>query len=86
MRNIKFLAAAVVASVGIIVACQKENSTVTDPPKTANIAVDRSVIKPGETVSFAVQNGTVGGVAKWTVVPNTSVAVNRNFCGLKKTP
>ena len=77
MKQMKLATVAAVATVAIMFACQP--SKVNPPSSTTSMQADKTSIKPGESVSFAVKNGAQGAVAKWSVVPNTNVTINRAY-------
>ena len=68
------LFAAIASLMSIAYACSKENSAA---GSSAKMITDKSIVQPGETVSFSIANGTAGAVARWTVTPDTNVAINR---------
>jgi hypothetical protein len=74
MKRLKLIAAASSLTLLMFFACRKEGSTDTSLPK---MVADKSQVKPGETVSFSIQNGLAGALAKWTVTPNTNVQISR---------
>jgi hypothetical protein len=66
----------------LIYACHKENS---DTATTPRMVPGKSEARPGETVSFSVENGTAGAVARWSVTPDTNVIINRPVTWDQKT-
>lgn len=74
MKKAQTVVLAVIASV-VLWACAKENSD--SGNNKANVVADKSSIPKGQSVSFSVQNGAQGALAKWTVSPSTGVVLNR---------
>jgi hypothetical protein len=74
MKKIQTIASVVFASI-ILWACAKENSD--SGNNKANVVADKSSVSKGESVSFTVQNGAQGALAKWTVTPSTGVVLGR---------
>ena len=58
----------------LLFSCTRENS---GTKSTASVTANRSSVKPGESVSFSVQNSEKSALAKWTVTPVTGVVMNR---------
>lgn len=77
MKKIKIAMAVIIINTGLFIACQKEDSN--SATTSTRMVADKSQVKPGESVSFAILNGTQGGVAKWTVQPNTNLNLSRSF-------
>jgi len=65
---------AIFSTVIVIFACEPDKDM---HPATMTVVANKSQVKTGETVFLKVDNGTAGAVAKWSVVPNTNVVINR---------
>lgn len=76
MKKIKLAMGVLIACTGAFIACHKEDSA--SGSKTTTMVSSKSLVKPGETISFAIENGTKGAVAKWSVQPDSSVYLDRS--------
>src|SRR3954471_12134759 len=76
MKRFKLLAVAAMAA-SFIAGCDKPVPET--PSKQTSMVADKSSVTAGESVSVSVQNGALGAVAKWSVVPNTNVVLSRQY-------
>ena len=74
MKKIQTISLVISAAI-VLWACAKENSE--SGNKQATVVADKSSVSKGESVSFSVQNGAQGALAKWTVTPAAGAVLGR---------
>ncbi len=77
MKHVRFALCTVLIVSIMLAACQKEHSS--SGQNSPGITTDKSQVKTGETVTLTVQNAVPGAAIKWTIKPETTSTLTREY-------